>query len=208
MHVRRAVDGDGPSLAWVVNRLSPLLLSQARYRLGSLARHYPPDDVVHDAWLVALPHLGSLQARNQRLTPVLLRYLSTAMLHAINNFARRHARGGGAVAPSAPDLGALPSDASGVVSRVLRQERAQAVTDAIDQLDERDREVIILRGIEQLPLQTVAGLLGVTAEATSMRYSRALRRLRGQLPGSVFDELDDEPADGSSAGDEAGSPTH
>lgn len=187
MHVRRAVAGDDHSLAWVVERLSPLLLSQARYRLGSLSNHYPPDDVVHDAWLATLPQLAALQARNERLTPVLLRYLSSTMLHAINNFARRHAR----EAATAVDHTELASPASGVVSQVLRLERQQAVSTALDRLDASDREVIVLRGIEQLPANTIAGLLGISAAAVSMRYSRALRRLRTHVPGSVFDELDD-----------------
>jgi len=193
IHVRRAIDGDGSSLAWLIERLSPLLLSQARYRLGSLAQRYPPDDVVHDAWLVTLPNLAALQARNERLTPVLLRYLSTAMLHAINNHARRHARAH-AVSDTGPaaDLNGVPSDASGVVSHVLRRERSDAVAAALERLSESDRAVVVLRGIEQLPVKTVASLLGVSGDAVSMRYHRALQRLRQELPGSVFDELGDD----------------
>ena len=35
-------------------------------------------------------------------------------------------------------------------------------------------------------------LLGISAPAASMRYSRALANLRGRLPRSGFDELDDD----------------
>ena len=71
----------------------------------------------------------------------------------------------------------------------MRSERRDLVHDALDQLREIDREVIILRGIEQLPSRTVGTMLGLTPEAVAMRYLRALRSLQARLPGSVFDEL-------------------
>jgi DNA-directed RNA polymerase specialized sigma24 family protein len=49
---------------------------------------------------------------------------------------------------------------------------------------------LLLRGIEQQSHQTVALLLDLTPQAVSMRFTRALDRLREQLPGSIFDELD------------------
>ena len=36
--VRRAADGDHRSLGWIVARLSPVLISHARYRLGPTLR--------------------------------------------------------------------------------------------------------------------------------------------------------------------------
>ena len=52
---------------------------------------------------------------------------------------------------------------------------------AMDGLPEDDREVIFMRHFEQLSNQEVAAALGVTEPAASMRYLRALRRLRGLL---------------------------
>ncbi|MCC9606547.1 sigma-70 family RNA polymerase sigma factor [Blastopirellula sp. JC732] len=52
---------------------------------------------------------------------------------------------------------------------------------AIAQLDEQDREVVVMRHFEQLSNQEVAAALGLSAAAASMRYLRALRRLRGLL---------------------------
>src|SRR5262245_40615244 len=43
IHVQRAKHGDEASLDWIVRRFTPLLLAQARYRLGaSLRAHYDP----------------------------------------------------------------------------------------------------------------------------------------------------------------------
>jgi RNA polymerase sigma-70 factor (ECF subfamily) len=49
---------------------------------------------------------------------------------------------------------------------------------AIDQLEEPDREVILMRHFEQLSNQEVAQALELSEPAASMRYLRAIRRLR------------------------------
>jgi RNA polymerase sigma-70 factor (ECF subfamily) len=194
MHVRRAIDGDRTSLGWLVARLRPLLVAQARYRLGpELQALHDPDDLVHDAWLVAIPKLEELRAREGHFTPVLLRFLSTTLLYRIQNLVRQHvrrARARGGAAERLP-LEDVPADASGVVSRALRAERRDLVTEAIDQLPDTDRQVLVLRGVEQLSNRAAAAILGVTADAVGMRYLRALRRLRERLPDSVLDELDE-----------------
>jgi DNA-directed RNA polymerase specialized sigma24 family protein len=43
--------------------------------------------------------------------------------------------------------------------------------------------------IEQNPTETVAHLLGISRNAASMRWQRALQRLRARLKGSIFDDL-------------------
>jgi RNA polymerase sigma-70 factor (ECF subfamily) len=52
---------------------------------------------------------------------------------------------------------------------------------AIEQLDEQDREVVLMRHFEQLSNQEVAQALDLTTAAASMRYLRAMRRLRALL---------------------------
>ena len=59
----------------------------------------------------------------------------------------------------------------------------------IAELSEKDREVIVLRGIEQLPNTRVAEKLGESTAAVAMRYGRALKKLRSMLPESVFHEF-------------------
>jgi RNA polymerase sigma-70 factor (ECF subfamily) len=190
LHVRQAMRGDPASREWLVARLTPLLAAQARWRLGPvLRRHCEPDDLVQDAWLTVLPRLGELPPRDGRYTPVLLRFLATTILNRVNNLARKQLRGslGGAETP----LHGLALDRSGVLTAAMRNEERSRVLEAIDGLEERDREILLLRGVEQRTNAVVAELLGIRPEAAVMRYSRALRRLRELLPGSVFSELPD-----------------
>ena len=90
------------------------------------------------------------------------------------------------------DLAALPDDTSGIVTNAVRRETEGAVTKALGELDPADREIVLLRAVEQNSNKTVAVLLGIEPNAASMRYQRALERLRAGVPGSVFDDFSAE----------------
>jgi RNA polymerase sigma-70 factor (ECF subfamily) len=66
-------------------------------------------------------------------------------------------------------------------SAALQEELRQRLQEAVGRLEEADREVILMRHYEQLSNQDVAASLGLTEAAASMRYLRALRRLRKGL---------------------------
>jgi RNA polymerase sigma-70 factor (subfamily 1) len=67
-------------------------------------------------------------------------------------------------------------------SQVLgKQERTQLVQQAIDGLHDIDREILLLRHVEELTSAEVVELLDIDSSAASKRYGRALRRLREKL---------------------------
>ena len=55
------------------------------------------------------------------------------------------------------------------------------VEDAISMLSETDAEIIVMRHYEHLTNQEISTLLNVSEPAASMRYLRAIRRLKEQL---------------------------
>lgn len=73
-------------------------------------------------------------------------------------------------------------------SAAMREEMERKVQAAIQQLAEDDREVILMRYVEQLSNQDVASALDLSEAAASMRCLRAVRRLQELLltsgPGS------------------------
>lgn len=74
-------------------------------------------------------------------------------------------------------------------SAAIHRELQRKLDAAVAELDEDDREVILLRHREQMSNQDVAAGLGLTEAAASMRYLRAIRRLRtALLPGSPGEE--------------------
>jgi RNA polymerase sigma-70 factor (ECF subfamily) len=66
-------------------------------------------------------------------------------------------------------------------SEAIQHELQRRLADAVNQLSDDDRDIILMRHHEALSNQEVAGLLGLTEAAASMRYLRALRRLRAVL---------------------------
>jgi RNA polymerase sigma-70 factor, ECF subfamily len=66
-------------------------------------------------------------------------------------------------------------------SEAIQQELQRRMNDALQLLGEDDRDIILMRHHEQLSNQEVAASLGLTEAAASMRYLRAIRKLRAVL---------------------------
>jgi RNA polymerase sigma-70 factor, ECF subfamily len=62
-----------------------------------------------------------------------------------------------------------------------REELRERVRKALEFLKEQDRELLILRFLEQLSIKEVADVLGISEGAVNMRQLRALDRLRKLL---------------------------
>ena len=65
----------------------------------------------------------------------------------------------------------------------VRAELRGRVRAALDRLSRRDREVLVMRHLEQLTINEIAALLGASEGAVKTRLTRALLRLRGLLVG-------------------------
>jgi RNA polymerase sigma-70 factor (ECF subfamily) len=63
----------------------------------------------------------------------------------------------------------------------LRKELHERFVEAIDRLEDEDREIVLMRHFEQLTNSEAADLLGLSQPAAGMRHLRALRRLREVL---------------------------
>jgi RNA polymerase sigma-70 factor (ECF subfamily) len=75
------------------------------------------------------------------------------------------------------DRGDRPSEA------MMRQERRQRVQAALALLTPQERDVLILRYLEELSAREVGAVLGLGEEAAKKRALRALQRLRDLLGG-------------------------
>ncbi len=88
----------------------------------------------------------------------------------------------GAVDQSTIELAAQLCDPELTPAEVATQrELAAHVQQSIELLDDRDREIILMRHYEQLSNQEIAASLSLTEPAASMRYLRALKKLRKLL---------------------------
>jgi len=89
---------------------------------------------------------------------------------------------------------ALVGNLTSPTQAAARAERVDLVRQAIETMDTMDREVLALRHFEELANHEAAEVLGIQPKAASIRYVRALRRLKAiltELPG-----FQDETRDG------------
>jgi RNA polymerase sigma factor (sigma-70 family) len=190
LHVRRAIAGDGDSAGWVIERLSPFVESQIRFRLGGRGTAQDIEDLVADTWVVTLERLGELRPRQDRLTPVLMRFLgSTALLNA-NNFLRREILrdGDGRVSGSrVPSV--LATRTRGIVTSLAERELTRIIRGCLERLPADKREVLVLRLLEGKSNEEIASVLKLEANTVAARYKRAVEELRIRLPPSVYAEL-------------------
>ncbi len=158
-----------------------------------LSRRISPEDVVQDTMVAVSRDSGSFMS-NQDL-PVYFR-LRAALLQTIAQLERRHLAAGKRDAyreaqPSAPacedassqalGMDAFPDTATSPLSRITRQDRHEILRQGMMRLDDSDRAILELRHEEGLGNGECAALLGIGEKAASLRYVRALRRLKDVL---------------------------
>ena len=174
--LRRARDGDRDALGRLIDRQRPYLLSVVRKILGG-ALPGDASDVVQDASQAALKYFASCRAEYPR---EFLGWLTAiARNRARNRLAGNRARPAQALAPE--DEAWLAADGSTPSERLRRREQAAHVAQALGQLPEGDRAVIVLRVFEGLPFAAIAGRLGIQEEAAKKRFQRGLEKLRPLL---------------------------
>lgn len=142
-----------------------------------LLKRMSPEDVVQSTFENALRREEYFVTNPE--VPVYFK-LRTVFLQTMTDIERRHL--GGAGRDIRREVGEvdveLPGDVTTPVSRVDRSERHALLRRAVDSLDETDRQIVTLRSFDGLGNLECAAILGLTPKAASMRYVRALERLK------------------------------
>ena len=77
----------------------------------------------------------------------------------------------------------LATSGTSPTANLRRVELRKRVGRALDALREGDRDVLVLRYLEDLPFVEVASVLGITENAAKVRHFRALDRMRELMDG-------------------------
>ena len=75
-------------------------------------------------------------------------------------------------------LGLLAGSNESPEENVMREEQAQQIKVSLALLPDRDAEIVMMRHFEHLSNQQISQLLNLSEPAASMRYLRAIKRLR------------------------------
>jgi RNA polymerase sigma-70 factor, ECF subfamily len=163
-------------LTFVNRRLDP----RVRARLNS-------SDVVQEAQMEAARRIDDYLKR--RPMPFHLWIRKTAYQRLLN-LHRDHRR---RACRSVDREIALPNDTSAELTRslivrgsspsarIVAREQAEQISKAVARLSDNDREILLMRHVEQLPYEDIGCLFDIAPAAARQRYGRAMIRLQRVL---------------------------
>ncbi len=186
----RLTAGDENALAEFFSQFRERLVGMVRIRTDPrLLGRVDPEDVLQDAYVNAakrIDHFPKMQCGSPYV------WLREIVAQTLINIHRQH------LAAKARDAGRevsihsgwSPRTTSASIARLLignltspsqaavRSELADRLTTAVESMGENDREVLVLRHFEELTNSETAEVLGIEQKAASIRYVRAVRRLK------------------------------
>lgn len=190
---QRAAAGDEQALAELFDRHRHRLRQMVRLRLDRrLQGRVDSSDVLQEAFLdltKELPAYSEKQAiplflwmrlvTGQRLMRIHRRHLGTEMRDAARDISLH--QGGLPQADSMSLAAQLLGRYTSAAAAAVRIEVRLQLQEALNSMDDLDREVIALRNFEELDNREAAEVLGLSPEASRKRYVRALKRLQEVL---------------------------
>lgn len=185
--------GGEQAVAELFGRYRDKLQRMIAFRLDSrIVGKVDEDDILQDAFMATVRRIQDYldqpsvpffvwlrQITNQVLVDTHRRYVDARMRDV--NLEVSLERGG---TPDTSSSGLVAQLADSLTSPSQCAVRAEAISElrrALDQLEDIDREVLVLRHLEELSNHEVAQVLGIDKYAASKRYLRALDRLKNAM---------------------------
>ena len=181
------------SLGRMFEEFRPRLSAMLERRIDpSLAHRIDPDDVLNEAFIAARSRwpiaAAQMQSETPGLTPSSMQYawLYRLVLDTLIEIYRRHTRHKRDLRRDLPwpdessiqlGLGLINQGTSPSVA-VMRKDLQEHVRKVVSLLKESDREILWMRHNDQLSFREIAIVLSITENAGTVRYARALVRLR------------------------------
>jgi RNA polymerase sigma-70 factor (ECF subfamily) len=188
--LRDAARGDQAALRSLLERHRERLRRMVALRLDSrMAARVDASDVVQEALIDAARKLAEYERdRPLPFYPWLHRLTAErmALVH------RKHRRGTRSVGRE-QHASAWPDDSAQLLvdhlvdsdttpgHDLLREERRQRVRDALRRLAQPDREILVMRYLEDLTFPEIAAILEIGESAAKMRHLRAIEKIRSVL---------------------------
>ena len=156
-----------------------------------LARRVSAEDVVQEALLAACGKMAFFE--NNPEIPVYFK-LRTILFQTLTAMERKHLQclkrdacrevnvTDDSVGPAARlDWNRFADTVTGPLTRAVRADRYTLLRKAVEALPENDRQILELRHFDDMSNADCAEVLHIGPKAASIRYVRALQRLRKQL---------------------------
>lgn len=191
--LRQARAGDVPALGQLLELYRPYLALLARLQIGRrLQGKVDPADLVQETFLEAHRDFGQFQGGGEKeLVGWLRQILALNLANQVRRYfgtQRRDVRLERQLSVELDESsrvlgGALVAAQSSPSQQAARREQAVLLAEALGQLSDEYREVIILRHLEGLTFPEVAQRMGRSLDSVDKLWARALARLRRMLGG-------------------------
>ena len=191
--LERVATGDQNALAELFSQHRDRLWRMIAFRMDPrLHGRIDADDVLQEAWLSAVQRIDHFLIdasrsifvwfrliASQTLVDIHRRHLGTQKRNAGQEFSIDRGWSSSSTSTSLSfhlmDHLTTPSEAA------LKEEMSLKLNEALADMKEMDREVLALRHFEQLTNREAAQVLGISEQAASDRYIRALSRLKSTM---------------------------
>jgi RNA polymerase sigma-70 factor (ECF subfamily) len=174
--VALAMAGDRRAVERVLATIRPLVVRYCRARLGRMDRSsVSADDVAQEVCLAVLTALPGYRVQGRPF----LAFVYGIASHKVIDAHRAATRNRSEPVADVPD--ALDGS-DGPEQRALRGELSGQMARLLDQLPEKQREIIVLRVVVGLSPEETADIVGSTPGAVRVAQHRALARLRRKVP--------------------------
>jgi RNA polymerase sigma-70 factor (ECF subfamily) len=185
--------GDRPALGQLLARQTDFLLRVIAKLMGpALRRTIEPTDVLQETLLIAAQRFSDFRGTDEQ---ELIGWLCALTRRKLIDLARHNGRLKRAMkgrlsldepwADGDEALAArIPLDTCTASQVAVKRELSMKLTEALQQIDRREAEVLWLRYVEGMSLASIGRQIGVGRHGAGGLVSRALRNLRQLLPAS------------------------
>jgi RNA polymerase sigma-70 factor (ECF subfamily) len=174
--VARAMTGEAAAVGRVLAIIRPLVVRYCRARLGRMDRSSASaDDVAQEVCLAVLTALPGYRVQGRPF----LAFVYGIASHKVIDAHRAATRNRAEPVADVPDSVEV---ADGPEQRALRIEMTGEMARLLDQLPDKQREILLLRVVVGLSADETAEAVGSTPGAVRVAQHRALARLRKSMP--------------------------
>ena len=174
--VAAAMAGDRQAVGRVLTIIRPLVVRYCRARLGAPDRSSASaDDVAQEVCLAVLTALPGYRVQGKPF----LAFVYGIAAHKVIDAHRASASNRSEHVADVPDAMEV---SDGPEQRALRVELSGEMGRLLDQLPDKQREILVLRVVVGLSAEETADAVGSTPGAVRVAQHRALARLRKSMP--------------------------
>ena len=175
----RAREGSPDAVNAFYDRCARKLLPLIRLRLGrTLRRELESRDILQNVLCKSLGRLESVRDPN-----AIMGWLARIADNEIRDQADFHTRQRRDAARRAPldDAAEVPAPLRHALSGAILSRQAEQLEAALDELPEAQRELVVMRKLEELTFGQIAARIGKSEDACRMAYARAMAALTLKL---------------------------